>query len=500
VPVSSALRTDFDKLPLVMAELETVIGLECHVELSTRTKMFCGCRNGFGDEPNTNVCPVCLGHPGTLPVPNREAIASIMKIGQALDCAIAPHSLFHRKNYFYPDMPKNFQISQYDLPICVGGHLDVDVDGVTRRIGITRVHMEEDTGKTTHGSASGRIHEADFALIDYNRAGVPLVECVSEPDMRSPEEAGAYLRELRATLESLDVSDVRMEEGSLRCDANISLRPVGQAEFGTKVEIKNMNSVRSMERALNFEIARQTKAIENGEPIVQETRHWDEDAGATKSMRSKEEAFDYRYFPEPDIPPLEPSDAWVDEIRATVPELPRARRERYASDLGLKPEVAGVLVADRASTDLFERTIALGVDPKAAANWITQDLAGLLNKHGVAPSDPRVTPTHLAELIRLVSDDTVSGAGAKQALEAAVETGDEIQVIVDRLGLKQVSDVGELGPIVDAVLAEHADVVEQFRAGKEGVLGFLVGQVMKRSGGSANPKLAQELLRERLTG
>jgi aspartyl-tRNA(Asn)/glutamyl-tRNA(Gln) amidotransferase subunit B len=500
VPVPSAPRTDFDKLPLVMAELETVIGLECHVELSTRTKMFCGCRNGFGDEPNTNVCPVCLGHPGTLPVPNREAIASIMKIGQALDCTIAPHSLFHRKNYFYPDMPKNFQISQYDLPICVGGHLDVDVDGVTRRIGITRVHMEEDTGKTTHGSASGRIHEADFALIDYNRAGVPLVECVSEPDMRSPEEAAAYLRELRATLESLAVCVGRMEEGSLRCDANISLRPVGQADLGTKVEIKNMNSVRSMERALNFEIARQTKAIENGEPIVQETRHWDEDAGATKSMRSKEEAFDYRYFPEPDIPPLEPSDAWVDEIRATVPELPRARRERYASDLGLKPEVAGVLVADRAWTDLFERTIALGADPKAAANWITQDLAGLLNKHGVAPSDSRVTPAHLAELIRLVSDDTVSGAGAKQALEAAVESGDEIEVIVDRLGLEQVSDAGELGPVVDEVLSEHPDLVEQFRGGKEGVIGFLVGQVMKKTANAANPKLAQELLRERLTG
>jgi aspartyl-tRNA(Asn)/glutamyl-tRNA(Gln) amidotransferase subunit B len=492
--------TVFDKLPLVMAELETVIGLECHVELSTRTKMFCGCRNGFGDEPNTNVCPVCLGHPGTLPVPNREAIASIVKIGQALDCAIAPHSLFHRKNYFYPDMPKNFQISQYDLPICVGGHLDVDVDGVTRRIGITRVHMEEDTGKTTHGSASGRIHEADYALIDYNRAGVPLVECVSEPDMRSPEEAGAYLRELRATLESLDVSDVRMEEGSLRCDANISLRPMGQADFGTKVEIKNMNSVRSMERALNFEIARQTKAIENGEPIVQETRHWDEDAGATKSMRSKEEAFDYRYFPEPDIPPLEPSVMWVDEIRATVPELPRARRERYATDLGLKPDVAGVLVADRAWTDLFERTIGRGVDAKAAANWITQDLAGLLNKHGVAPADSPVTPEHLAELIGLVADDTVSGAGAKQALEDAVHTGDGIASIVERLGLRQVSDAGELGPVVDAVLAEHPDLVEQFRGGKEGVLGFLVGQVMKKTANAANPKLAQDLLRERLTG
>ena len=490
----------FDKLPLVMAELETVIGLECHVELSTRTKMFCGCRNAFGDEPNTNVCPVCLGHPGTLPVPNAEAIASIVKIGLALDCAIAPDSLFHRKNYFYPDMPKNFQISQYDLPICVGGYLDVDVDGTTRRIGITRVHMEEDTGKTTHGSASGRIHEADYALIDYNRAGVPLVECVSEPDMRTPEEAAAYLRQLRTTLESLDVSDVRMEEGSLRCDANISLRPLGQDGFGTKVEIKNMNSVRSMERALNFEIARQTKALENGEPILQETRHWEEDAGTTKSMRSKEEAFDYRYFPEPDIPPIEPADAWIDGIRATLPELPRVRRERYVTELGLKPEVARVLVADRASTDLFERTTALGVDPKAAANWITQDLAGLLNKHGVDPGESRVTPEHLADLIGMVADDSVSGAGAKQALEDAVQSGDGIAVIVDRLGLRQVSDTGALGAIVDEVVAEHADVVEQFRAGKESVIGFLVGQVMKRSGGSANPKLAQELLRERLTG
>src|SRR4249920_3304253 len=335
-----------------MAGWETVIGLECHVELDTRTKMFCGCRTGFGAEPNTNTCPVCMGHPGSLPVPNAEAIRRIVKIGLALDSEIAPHSLFHRKNYFYPDMPKNYQISQYDLPICVGGHLDVELaDGSETRVGITRVHMEEDTGKTTHGSESGRIHDAQHALIDYNRAGVPLVECVSEPDMRSPEEAAAYLRELRATLEALDVSDVKMEEGSLRCDANISLRPMGQAEFGTKVEIKNMNSVRSMERALNFEIARQTKAIENGESILQETRHWDEDAGATKSMRSKEEAFDYRYFPEPDIPPIEPAGAWIDDIRATLPELPRARRERYATELGLKPDVARVLVADRAWTD-----------------------------------------------------------------------------------------------------------------------------------------------------
>ena len=309
--------------------------------------------------------------------------AASSSIGLAVGSEIAAHSVFHRKNYFYPDMPKNYQISQYDLPICVGGHLDVDLpDGSTSRVGITRVHMEEDTGQTHHASATGRIHDADAALIDFNRAGVPLVECVSEPDIRSPEEAGAYLRQLRATLESLDVSDVRMEEGSLRCDANISMRPVGTEAFGTKVEIKNMNSIRSLERALVFEIARQTKALEAGESIVQETRHWDEDSGSTKSMRSKEEAFDYRYFPEPDIPSLEPSEAWVEEIRATLPELPRARRDRYVAEQGLKPEVANVLVADRSSSGLFDETVTLGADPIAAANWITQDLAGSLNKHG----------------------------------------------------------------------------------------------------------------------
>jgi len=505
-----------------MAEWETVIGLECHVELSTRTKMFCGCRNEFGAEPNTNVCPVCLGHPGSLPVPNREAIASIVKIGLALDCTIAPHSLFHRKNYFYPDMPKNFQISQYDLPICVGGHLDVDVDGDIRRIGITRVHMEEDTGKTTHGSASGRIHEADYALVDFNRAGVPLVECVSEPDMRSPEEAAAYLRELRATLESLDVSDVRMEEGSLRCDANISLRPVGAGPLGTKVEIKNMNSIRSLERALDFEIERQTKALENDEVIVQETRHWDEDAGATKSMRSKEEAFDYRYFPEPDIPPLEPEPAWVEEIRGSLPELPRARRERYSTELGLKPEVAAVLVSDRASSEFFERTVDAGADPAPAANWITQDLAGLLNERRIGVWDPgnMLTPASLAALIARSKDGSLSSSGAKQLLQRLVDEGYDgivgpptveapttlfaplvaIDELIDQAGLRQVSDAGALGAIVDEVLAENSDVAEQFRGGKEAVIGFLVGQVMKRSGGSANPKLAQELLRGRLTG
>jgi aspartyl-tRNA(Asn)/glutamyl-tRNA(Gln) amidotransferase subunit B len=479
-------------------EYEAVIGLECHVELSTETKMFCGCRNAFGAPPNTNVCPVCLGHPGSLPVPNREAIRRIITIGLALGSRIAPHSLFHRKNYFYPDMPKNFQISQYDLPICIGGHLDVELpDGSTSRVGITRVHMEEDTGKTTHSSTSGRIHDADAALVDFNRAGVPLVECVSEPDMRSPEEAGAYLRELRATLESLDVSDVRMEEGSLRCDANVSMRPAGASELGTKVEIKNMNSVRSLERALAYEIARQTKALEAAEPIVQETRHWNEDAGATATMRSKEEAFDYRYFPEPDIPAIEPALEWVEELRAALPELPRARRARYIAEYGLKLEVARVLVADRAASGLFEQTVALGAAPAAAANWVTQDLAGFTNKHG-AEATARVTARHLADLLALMADGSISGAGAKQALEEVVETGRDVDSIVERRGLRQVSDSGALGTIVEQVLADNAEAAEKFRSGNESVVGFLVGQVMKASGGSANPKLAQELLRERL--
>jgi aspartyl-tRNA(Asn)/glutamyl-tRNA(Gln) amidotransferase subunit B len=474
-----------------------VIGLECHVELATMTKMFCGCRVEFGAEPNTNVCPVCLGHPGSLPVPNEAAIESIVKIGLALGSEIAPHSVFHRKNYFYPDMPKNYQISQYDLPICVGGHLDVEVpDGGSSTVGITRVHMEEDTGKTTHGSASGRIHDADSALIDFNRAGTPLVECVSEPDMRSPEEAGAYLRTLRATLESLDVSDVRMEEGSLRCDANVSLRPAGSSELGTKVEIKNMNSVRSMERALAYEIERQTTALEAGRPIVQETRHWDEDAGATKGMRSKEEAFDYRYFPEPDIPALDPDPAWVEEIRTTLPEMPAARRARYEAQYGLKPEVASVLVADRRSTTVFEAVMSAGSDPTVAASWIIQDVAALRNARG----EGNLTPGHIAELVDLLREGVISGAAAKRALDEAFDSGDPIETIVLRLGLKQVSDTGELGELLDGVIAENPDVVEKFRGGNEGVLAFLVGQVMKASGGSANPKLAQEILRERLRG
>jgi aspartyl-tRNA(Asn)/glutamyl-tRNA(Gln) amidotransferase subunit B len=477
---------------------EAVIGLECHVELSTATKMFCPCANAFGSEPNTHTCAVCVGHPGSLPVPNREAIARIIKVGLALGAAIAPHSVFHRKNYFYPDMPKNFQISQFDLPICVGGSLDIErADGSTKTVGITRVHMEEDTGKTAHGSESGRIHDATGAAIDFNRAGVPLVECVSEPDLRSPEEAGAYLRELRATLEALDVSDVKMEEGSLRCDANVSLRLAGADAFGTKVEIKNMNSIRSLERALVFEIRRQAEALEAGEVIVQETRHWDEDSGATKSMRSKEEAFDYRYFPEPDIPALEPDPAWIAEIAATVPELPRAKRDRYVSALGLKPDVARVLVAHRSATALFEGALAAGADPIPAANWVTQDVAALRN---ATDGDGALTAQHIMDVVALIADGTVSNAGAKQALEASFESGESMADAVQRLGLTQVSDTGTLAVLADEVIADNPDVVQKFRDGKHGVIGFLVGQLMQKAAGAANPKRAQELLRERLQG
>jgi aspartyl-tRNA(Asn)/glutamyl-tRNA(Gln) amidotransferase subunit B len=479
---------------------ETVIGLECHVELSTDTKMFCGCRNTFGSPPNSNVCPVCLGLPGSLPVPNERAIESIVRIGLALGSEIAPGSLFHRKNYFYPDMPKDYQISQYDLPVCVGGRLEIEVDGERTTIGITRVHMEEDTGKTSHVGAGGRIGQADYALVDYNRAGVPLVECVSEPDMRSAEEARAYFTELRATLEALDVSDVRMEEGSLRCDANISTRRADETALGIKVEIKNLNSVRSLERALRFEEKRQRNALEHGESLVQETRHFDEETGATHTLRSKEEAFDYRYFPEPDLPPLEPDRAWVKGLEAELPELPAARRDRYVTELGLRPEQARILAGAPSTGAFFEATVALGADAASAANWITQDLAGLVNTGRIELAATKITPQHIADLVALVADGTISATGAKQALEEAFETGDAAEVIVERRGLRQVVDSAALEVWVDEAIAENPGPVEQFRGGKEGALNAVLGQVMKKSGGSANPKAVRELLLQRLSG
>jgi len=475
-----------------VTEYEAVVGLECHVELSTATKMFCGCPNEFGGEPNTRTCPVCLGHPGTLPVPNREAVERTMKIALALDGEVAPRSLFHRKNYFYPDMPKNYQISQYDLPIGTGGHLDVDVDGEVRPVRMNRVHLEEDTGKTVHASATGRIAEAEYALEDYNRAGVPLVEVVSEPDMHSPEEARAYLVELRALLEALGVSDVRMEEGSLRCDANVSVRPAGRAEYGTKVEIKNMNSIRSVERAVRFEIGRQREALERGEPLVQETRHWDEDRGVTTSLRSKEEAFDYRYFPEPDLAPMEPDQEWVAKLRAGLPELPAARRRRFVESLDVPPEQARILTAAPAWADLFEETVeAVSQPARTVANWFTQTLMPQ-----VPPEQAAGRADAIAEVLRLVSDEEISVTAGKEVLVEAVGSGRSPSEIVDQRGLRQISDLGD---VIDGVIAENPGPAEQFRGGKEGVLGFLVGQVMKKTGGAANPQEAQRLLRERLS-
>jgi aspartyl-tRNA(Asn)/glutamyl-tRNA(Gln) amidotransferase subunit B len=475
-----------------VTEYEAVVGLECHVELSTATKMFCGCRNEFGGEPNTRTCPVCLGHPGTLPVPNREAVERTMKIALALDGEVAPRSLFHRKNYFYPDMPKNYQISQYDLPIATGGHLDIDVDGETRRIAMNRVHLEEDTGKTIHASTTGRIAEAEYALEDYNRAGVPLVEVVSEPEMRSPEEARAYLQELRALLEALGVSDVRMEEGSLRCDANVSVRPAGASELGTKVEIKNMNSIRSVERAVRFEVDRQREALGRGEPLVQETRHWDEDRGVTSSLRSKEEAFDYRYFPEPDLPPMEPDEEWISKLRAELPELPAARRRRFVESLDVTPEQARILTSAPVWADLFEETVeAAGQPGRAVANWFTQTLVPQVPAdHAAGKADA------IVEVLRLVADGEISSTAGKEVLVEAVGTGRPPSEVVEERGLKQITD---LGGVIDDVIAENPGPVEQFREGKEGVVGFLVGQVMKKTGGAANPQEAQRRLRERLS-
>ena len=475
-----------------MTEYEAVVGLECHVELSTATKMFCGCRNEFGGEPNTRTCPVCLGHPGTLPVPNREAVERTMKIALALDGEVAPRSLFHRKNYFYPDMPKNYQISQYDLPIATGGHLDIDVDGETRRIAMNRVHLEEDTGKTIHASSTGRIAEAEYALEDYNRAGVPLVEVVSEPEMRSPEEARAYLHELRALLEALGVSDVRMEEGSLRCDANVSVRPAGASELGTKVEIKNMNSIRSVERAVRFEVDRQREALGRGEPLVQETRHWDEDRGVTSSLRSKEEAFDYRYFPEPDLPPMEPDEEWISKLRAELPELPAARRRRFVESLDVTPEQARILTSAPVWADLFEETVeAAGQPGRAVANWFTQTLVPQVPAdHAAGKADA------IVEVLRLVADGEISSTAGKDVLVEVVGTGRPPSEVVEERGLKQITD---LGGVIDDVIAENPGPVEQFREGKEGVVGFLVGQVMKKTGGAANPQEAQRRLRERLS-
>jgi aspartyl-tRNA(Asn)/glutamyl-tRNA(Gln) amidotransferase subunit B len=479
---------------------ETTIGLEIHVELATASKMFCGCKVAFGGEPNTRTCPVCLGMPGSLPVANAKAIEYTAKIGLALNCHVAERSVFHRKNYFYPDMPKNYQISQYDYPLASQGFVDISGDFGTTRVGINRVHLEEDTGKSIHVGGSGRIADSNYSLEDFNRAGTPLVEIVSEPDIHSAEEARVFVSELRALLESLGVSDVRMEEGSLRVDANISVRPKGEGEHGAKVEVKNMNSIRSVGRALEYEEQRQRDSLKGGEVLVQETRHFDEKTGATSSMRTKEFAFDYRYFVEPDLVPFEATATWVEEIRGSLPETPTERRERFSTEYALGTKDIEVLTASRKVGDWFEEAArAYGGEAKKIANWVIADLFGLANEAGIEVFDSKVSPTNLAGLVELIDDGRISGKQGKQVLQEMFETGKDAGTIASERGMEQVSDTGQLEAFADEVIAENPDVADKVRGGQMGAIGFLVGQVMKKSRGQANPAMVNELLREKLT-
>ncbi|MDI6715746.1 MAG: Asp-tRNA(Asn)/Glu-tRNA(Gln) amidotransferase subunit GatB [Actinomycetota bacterium] len=480
-------------------EFESIIGLEIHVELATKSKMFCACSTRFGEEPNTQTCPVCLGLPGSLPVANEKAIEYVIKSGLAVGCDISLYSVFHRKNYFYPDMPKNYQISQYDLPLCVNGHIDLDMEGYETRIGITRIHLEEDTGKLIHVGGAGRIAGAEYSLVDFNRAGVPLMEIVSEPDIRTPEEAKAYAQKLRSILLALGVSDVSMEKGSMRVDANVSIRPKGSTEFGVKTELKNLNSFRSLQRALAYEIERQKKAIEAGEVIVQETRHWDENKGVTSTLRTKEYAHDYRYFPDPDLVPMEFKSDWIEKLRAELPELPDERKQRFMKDYGLPAHDARLLTEDKPMGDFFEETIALYKgDPKFVSNWLLGDISYYLNTENLEIDETAITPRHLADLLRLIDQGVISGKIAKEIFPEIFETGKLPQVIVEEKGMTQISDESEISSIVDLVLQENPGAVKEYREGKERALGFLVGQVMRLTKGRANPQLVNRLLREKL--
>jgi aspartyl-tRNA(Asn)/glutamyl-tRNA(Gln) amidotransferase subunit B len=475
---------------------EAVIGLEVHTELQTTTKIFCSCRTSFGADPNTNVCPVCLGLPGVLPVLNKKVLEYAVRAGLALNCEISRFSKFDRKNYYYPDLPKNFQTSQFDLPICEHGYLDVEVDGEKRRIRITRAHMEEDAGKLVHHGTS--ITDSDYSLVDYNRTGTPLLEIVSEPDMRSAKEAVAYMEKMRAILQYVGISDCRMEEGSLRCDANVSVRPVGQKELGTKTEIKNINSFKGVERAIEYEAMRQAELLEDGGKVVQETRTWDEKEGVTKSMRTKEEANDYRYFPEPDLVPFTVSDEYIENIRKSLPELPDARKERYMKEFGLSSEDAVFMTNDKTTADYFEAAVAAGADPKAAVNWLMGEFASQLSTDGIEIDKAPVSAENLAALLKLISKGTISGKIAKKVFATMWKEGGNPDDIVKAQGLVQISDTAELSKLVDEVVGNNPKAVEDFKAGKKKAVGALVGQIMKATKGKANPRVINELLNKKL--
>ena len=481
--------------PQQLAKYEPVIGLEVHVQLATNTKIFCGCPTGFGASPNTNVCPVCLGLPGALPVLSREAVELAVKASLALNCSVRPVSRFARKNYFYPDLPKGYQISQYDEPVAEHGWVDIVVDGEAKRIGVTRLHMEDDAGKSQH---DGFKDSDKYTYVDLNRTGTPLAEIVSEPDMRSSSEAFAYLTEMKQTMQFMDVSTCDMEKGHLRCDANVSVRLKGAEKFRTKAEVKNLNSFRFLKEAIDYEVARQVGVLESGGRIVQETRLYDPDAGVTRSMRSKEDAQDYRYFPEPDLVPLRISEKWREQIRSSMPELPHVKRARFTDVYGLKEYDAQVLTSSRALAEYYEEVADVSKEPKIAANWVMGELAALLKTAGREIGESPVQARHLGELVCLIVDGELSGKLAKEVLPKMFETGEPPAAIIEREGLKQVSDTGALEKIVDEVLAANPKQVEQYRAGKATVIGFLVGQVMKASRGQANPAIVNDLLKAKL--
>jgi aspartyl-tRNA(Asn)/glutamyl-tRNA(Gln) amidotransferase subunit B len=480
----------------IATRYEVVVGLEVHAQVLTQSKMFCSCSTDYlTTPPNANTCPVCLGLPGSLPVINRRAVEATIRTALALNCEIPAFSKFDRKNYFYPDLPKGYQISQYDLPFSRNGHLEFDVKGEPRRCGITRVHLEEDTGKLLH---AGAIEEAQSSLVDFNRAGVPLMEIVSEPDLRSADEAREYVVRLRAILQYIGVNNGDMESGQLRCDANVSLRPFGQSEFGTKVEVKNMNSFRAIHRAIQYEIERQTEALERGERLVQETRGWNDARGLTVSQRTKEFAEDYRYFPEPDLPPLDVSREWVAEIRASLPELPAARRERFITAYGLTPYDASLLTSAMPMAAYFEETVRLGAPAKTAANWILGDFSRLLNADHAEIQDACVKPAHLQQLIGLIDAGVISGKMAKQTFDAMYRAPDPGPALEAARSSSQISGDAELQGIADQVIAENPKSVEDFKAGKQQALKFLIGQAMKISKGRANPQRLEALLREKI--
>ena len=475
---------------------EPVIGLEVHAQLLTASKIFCGCSTEFGREPNANTCPVCAGFPGVLPVLNKKVVEFAIKAGLATHCKITRSSILARKNYFYPDLPKGYQISQYELPICSGGYVEFELNGIVKRVRLTRIHMEEDAGKNIHDA------HGDSSLVDLNRAGVPLLEIVSEPDMRTTDEAGAYLRTLRAILQFLEVCDGNMEEGSFRCDANVSVRPAGTESLGTKIEIKNLNSFRAIERALEFEIDRQSNTLDDGGTLIQETRLWDEHREETRSMRSKESAHDYRYFPDPDLLPLAIPESWIDEIRAKLPELPAARQQRFLSDHKLPPYDAELLTSRKDVADYFESAAKVHYNPKALSNWIVGDLFRILKEHRLDEQlyieNWPIPPEHLAQLVLLIDQDKINGKIAKVVFEAMLNSNKTPQQIVSEKGLEQVSDAGSIEAAIDQVLSANCKQVEQYRSGNDKVFGFIVGQIMKATQGKANPQKVNEILRDKL--